>query len=230
MKYYQVDITIEPEIIGIKNGESQVELLKNEIEKSLNYETFENHFNGNNKDFWQNQNKVFDLKPPILKGRLRKNAKQTDIMEYGPVYSFLYHIYSDKYINVIKPFNIGNFKTFDFKVIGIPEKYFLLFIEAVILEEINFEKSIVTTGFKQLNNIKHHPIENFVDYRNFKYKNPMSTFEVITIPKHYNGRDIIEIQTTTLPFYSEKLIDFLLDCGITGLQIAYNNSIELDFK
>ena len=229
MKYYQISRTSEPKIIGIKTGASQVELLEVKIEKNQNYKDFENHFSGHNKEFWHNQNKVFELNPPVIKGKLRKNAKQTDIMEYGPVYSFLYCLYSEKYINILKSFNIGNYKIFDFEIYNTLEKYYLLFIQSVILEEINYNKSTVITGYKQLNNVKYHSIKSAQDFIEFKQKEPISNFETLVIPEKYYGRDVIDIQATALPFYSEKLIDFLVDCGVSGLQVAYNNSIQLDF-
>lgn len=229
MKYYQVSRTSEPKIIGIKTGASQVELLDDKIDKNQNYKDFENHFSGYNKGFWHNQHKVFELNPPVIKGKLRKNAKQTDIMEYGPVFSFLYCIYSERFISILKSFNLGSYKLFDFEICDVVDKYYLLFIQSIILEEIIYNKSTVITGYKQLNDIKYHSINNAQDFIEFKQKEPTSNFETLTIPKKYYGRDIIDIQATALPFYSEKLIDFLLNCGIVGLQIGYNNSIKLNF-
>ena len=150
-------------------------------------------------------------------------------MEYGPWYSFLHNLYSQRYIDIIKVFNISQFKTFEFQIQDVAEKYFLLFIETIIFEDINFEKSIVTTGYKVTNNLKYHTVNNLIEYREFKQKNIISSFEKLAIPKKHIGKDIIETQATVLPFYSEKLIDFLLDCGITGLQVSYNNSIQLEF-
>ena len=229
MKYYQVSRSAEPKIIGVKDGMSQVELTEDSIEKNQSYIDFKNHFSAYNQDFWHTQDKVLTLNPPLIKGRMRKKAKITDIMWYGQVFDFLNFILSQKYIDIIKIFNIGNFKTFEFKIEDVTERYFLLFIETIIFEDINFEKSIVTTGYKVTNNLKYHTVNNLIEYREFKQKNIISSFEKLAIPKKHIGKDIIETQATVLPFYSEKLIDFLLDCGITGLQVSYNNSIQLEF-
>jgi hypothetical protein len=138
-------------------------------------------------------------------------------------------MYSEKYINIVKSFNIGNYRTFDFEIENIPERYYLIFIENIILEEIDFDKSIVTTGYKVTNNLKYHTVNNLIEYKEFRQENVISSFEKLAISKEYFGKDIICIQSAVKPFYSEKLIDFLLDCGITGLEVSYNNSIELDF-
>jgi len=229
MRYYQIDRTSEIKIIGRKDGMSQVERIEDSTDETKNYIDFKNHFSGYNPDFWQTQVKIFTLNPPVIKGRMRKNAKVTDIMWYGPVFDFLDHIYSEKYINIIKAFNIGNFKTFDFEIENIPEKYYLMFLETIILEEVDFNKSIVTTGYKVTNNLKYHTVNNLLEYKEFRQKNIISTFEKLAIPQKYLGKDIIETQATVQPFYSERLIDFLLDCGITGLAVKYNNSIQLEF-
>jgi hypothetical protein len=229
MKYYQIDRTSEIKIIGRKDGMSQVERIEDNTDETKNYTDFKNHFSGYNTDFWHTQDKVFALNPPVIKGRMRKNAKVTDIMWYGSVFDFLNHIYSQKYIDILKAFNISNFKTFDFKIENIPEKYYLMFIETIILEEVDFNKSTLTTGYKVTNNLKYHTVNNLLEYKDFKQKNIISTFENLAISKQYYGRDVIAVQGAGKNFYSEKLIDFLLDSGITGLQVSYNNSIQLEF-
>jgi hypothetical protein len=229
MRYFQIERTSEIKIIGRKDGMSQVEHIEDETLKAYNYIDFINHFSGYNEDFWYTQEKVFNLTPPVIKGRMRKNAKVTDVMWYGPVFRYLNRIYSQKYLNVVKAFNIGNYKVFEFEIQNVFEKYFLMFIESINLEEIDFEKSILTTGYKLSNNLKHYKVTNVFEYKEFKQKNIISTFEKLVIPKKYLGRDIIETQVTVQPFYSEKLIDFLLDSGISGLSIKYNNSIQLEF-
>jgi hypothetical protein len=229
MKYYQISRSAEPKVIGIKTGASQVELVENDIENNQAYIDFKNHFSGYNQEFWYTQDKVFVLNPPLIKGRMRKNAKVTDIMQYGQVYRYLFEMYSEKYINIVKSFNIGNYRTFDFEIENVPERYYLMFIETIILEKIDFDKSIVTTGYKVTNNLKYHTVNNLIEYKEFRQENVISSFEKLAISKGYFGKDIINVQGIVHPFYSEKLIDFLLDCGITGLQVHYNNSIQLEF-
>lgn len=229
MNYFQISRTVEPKVIGMKTGTSQVELLEDKIEKNQNYIDFTSHFNGNNKEFWQKQQKVQELNPPSIKGRMRKNAKQTDLMQYGQEYSFLGYLYSEKYVEIVQSFNIGNFKAFDFDIEGVLNKYYLMFIETVTFDEINFEESQIASGYKQLNNHIYHDIKNKMEYIAFKQQKPISTFETLAIPKFYYGRDIISTQVSIYDFYSEKLIEKLLNCCITGMQIGYESSIKLKF-
>lgn len=229
MKYYQISRTSDPKIIGIKTGTSQVERLEDSVLKNDQYLEFKNQFSGYNIDFWEKQDIVFRLNPPLIMGRMRQGAKKTDIMEYGSVFHFLHRLYSEKYINIIKTFNIGNYKTFDFKIEAIEKIYYLLFIQAITLDEIYYNESTVITGHKVMNNVKYHEIKNPQEYLEFNSKYPTGRFELLTISKKHYGKDIIQTEVDTSPFYSERLIDFLLDCGITGLQVAYKNSIALEF-
>lgn len=229
MNYYQVSRTSEPKIVGVTTGASQVALNEEAIENNDDYKAFLNYFDYQNKDFWTKQNTVCQLNPPIIKGKMRKKAKLTDIMEYGPIYHCLHDVYSQKYIDIIKTFNIGNYKTFDFEIESIKEKYYLLYIETISTPEIIFDKSIICTGHKMLNNKKYYPVENYPEFLELLKTQPLATYEKIAISKEHYGKDIIPIQSTAMDFYSEKLIDFLLDCRITGLQVKYNNSIQLEF-
>lgn len=229
MKYCQIYRTAEPKIVGVKTGASQVELRLNNILQNEEYISFNNHFSGYNKDFFQNQDTIENLNPPIFNGVLRKNAKITDLMEYGPKFTHLNNLYSQKYINIIKSFNIGDYSLFDFEIENVKEKYYLMFIKIISTPEVIFDKSVMYTGHKILNNLKYFSVVNYEDFLQLVEKEPLIRYEKVAISKEYYGRDIISVQATGGHFYSEKLIDFLFDCGITGLQVSYNNSIQLEF-
>lgn len=229
MKYYEVNRSFEPKVIGVKHGVYQLEIDEKAIGHSPSYEEFKSFFSSRNSDFWKSQDKLNSLNPPTIYGKMLKNAKITDVMGYAPSFRFLDNVYSQKFIDIIKTFDIGAYQTFDFKMNDVPSKYFLLFIETISNEKIDFEKSSVITGHKALNNIKHHSISDSKEYVQFLNSNPLATFEKIAIDKEHFGKDIISIQAIPNNFYSEKLVDFLLDCGITGLQVGYNNSVQLEF-
>ncbi|MEN9335053.1 MAG: hypothetical protein RLZZ500_40 [Bacteroidota bacterium] len=229
MKYFQFDRTAGPKIIGVTSGASQVEVDEKEIIKDNIYTSFEKHFDYKNLNFWFEQEKIMDLKSPLIKGKLRKKAKVTDIMGYGPQYHCLFKIYSQKYINIVKLFNIGDCSLFDFEIENIKEKYYLMFIKTITTPEIIFDKSVLYTGHKILNNVNYFSVNNYGEFLTLLEKEPLVSYEKVAISKEFYGRDIISVQATAGHFYSEKLIDCLLDFGITGLSIKYNNSIQLEF-
>lgn len=229
MRYCQIYRTADAKIVGVKTGASQVELKVDDIPQEQEYFNFNNYFNGYNKEFFQNQDKIKHFSPPIFKGILRKNAKVTDLMKYGPIFSYLPNMYSQQYINIIQTFNIGDYSLFDFEVSNVEGKFYLMFVNTISTSEVNFEKSIIYTGHKVLNNVKYYSVNNYDEFLTLLEKEPLATYEKVAISKEYYGRDIISVQATGGHFYSERLIDFLLDCGITGLQVSYNNSIQLEF-
>src|SRR5690606_1756374 len=222
--------TAEPKIVGVTTGASQVELkLDNKIQQNIDFLNFKNHFSDYNQYICQTQFRIKNLNPPIFNVIVRKKAKVSDIMQYGQMFGFLNYNYSQKYIVVIKPFQIGEYSLFDFVIEDIPEKYYLMFINTIIFEDIFFNKSIIYSGNKVLNNVKYYDVNSFEEYKSLKQNIPLTRFEKIAISKEHFGKDIIEIQASGQPFYSERLIDFLLDCNISGLQIHYNGSTSIEF-
>jgi len=227
MRYCQIRRTAEPKIIGVTTGASQVEIEYDAIHSD--YLSFENHFSGYNKEFWETQYKVKTLSPPTFNGILRKKAKVTDLMKYGQMFSFLNFIYSQKFIDILKVFDVENYSTFPFQIKDVKELYHLLFLETITRKEIIFDKSIIYTGHKVLNNLKYYNINSEQEYENLLKEVPLATFEKIAISKQHYAKDMISVQGAGTYFYSEKLIDFLLDCNITGMEISYKNSIQLEF-
>lgn len=226
MKYYQVGLDVEA--TGVKDGLYQIDINLSQLEKDERFNRFFKIFSPKSTDFWYNQDKIQDVKIPVINARLLKKANITDVMGYTQNISFLNLVYSEKYINILKKFNIGNYVAFEVGIENIIGKYYLLFVETILSKDIVFEHSIVYTGHQVLNNIEYFTFSNYDEYWEFLQKNPLARFTKISISKKYLERDIIKIQGP-LPFYSERLIDFLLDCGITGLHISYNNSIQLEF-
>ncbi|MBC8643233.1 hypothetical protein [Flavobacterium lindanitolerans] len=227
MKYYQVDLDVD--VTGVKNGLYQIDIGLPLLEKDSRYDELLKFFKSSNTDFWQQQNEIKNIMSPAINAKLLKNANVTDVMGYTQNISFLNLVYSRKFIDIIKSFNIGNYNTFEVDIENVEEKYFMLFFETILSRDINFEHSSIYTGHKALNNVEYFNFFSYDEYWEFKQQNPLAKFEKICISKKHAELNIISIQPTSLLFYSEKLIDFLFDCKITGLEVNYNNSIQLEF-
>lgn len=229
MNYYQAYLNPEPKIIGVNNGIYQIEIGKEEILNNASFKEFRDFFNYNNKAFWVNQNSIFDLKIPVIKAKLLKKAKITDIMGYTQNITFLNNLYSSKFIEVLKQFNLKDHKTFEIKIDDVDEKYFLLYHRTIPLEDINYKRSVIYTGHKVLKNVKYHSINTHEEYRKFITSNPIHSFEKICISKEYENLDFISIQAASYNFYSERLVEELINNNISGLKVSYANSIKLEF-
>jgi len=229
MKYYQVSVSAEPKIIGVKNGVCQFKIDYEKISTESVFQTFFNFFNYSNKAIWKNQDDITNFEIPEIKGEMLNKAKVTDIMGYTPSISFLNEAFSFKYFTILKEYNVNILGAFEIQIKDVIEKYFLLFFKAVLLDEINYENSLVMTGHPVLDNVEYHKIDNAIDYVHFKEKNPTSKFKKICIPKKYFGEDVINVQPLANPFYSEKLINELTEKKIKGLEIIFENSAELIF-
>lgn len=229
MKYYQVDVSAEPKVIGVKNGVFQFKIDYEKIYEDERFQSFLSFFDYNNKNFWKNQDTIKKFEISRIPAEMIKKAKVTDIMGYTPIITFLNEAFSSKYFNILKEYDVNILGAFEVQIENVTEKYYLLFNKTINMDKIFYKESILITGHAFMNNLKYHYVNNEFEYIEFKQKNPLGKFEMISIPKEYFGKDIISIQPLANPFYSEKLIDGLLNKGITGLEIKYENSIKLNF-
>lgn len=230
MKYYQVSVSPEPKIIGVTNGVYQLEIDENAISKNdERFINFKNWFNYKNENFWSSQESIKSLESPIIKGKMLTKAKITDIMGYAPEYHGLHNVYSEKYIEILRTHSIFDYSIFDFEIENVIEKYYLMFIKTITTSEIDFNKSVLYTGHKVMNNLRYFSVENYDEFLKLLKKEPLIRYEKIAISSKFYGRDIISVQSTAEHFYSERLINFLLDFDIKGLVVNYKNSIQLEF-
>ncbi|GIQ57834.1 hypothetical protein Flavo103_09700 [Flavobacterium collinsii] len=229
MKYYQIGVSAEPKTIGVKNGVYQFKIDYERMSLDNLFDSFLNFFDYSNKDFWKNQELIKKIKIPVIKGEMLKKAKVTDFMGYSPEITFLNRAFSSKYLGIVKEYEVENLGIFEIDIKDVLQKYYLLINKAVCLTEIDFSKSIIVTGHSIMDNVKFHHMNDHFEYVEFLQKNPLANFKVISISKKNYGKDIIDVQSVVNPFYSEKLITRLLDEGITGLEINYENSIALNF-
>ena len=123
MKYYQVGVSSEPKIIGVKNGIHQVQIDKEEMIRNFSFKEFLDFFRSQNSTFFENQEIIKEFKIPAIKAEMLVRAKRTDIMGYTPNVSFLNRLYSAKYIDILKKFNVGNYTTFKVNIDGVEEIY-----------------------------------------------------------------------------------------------------------
>lgn len=229
MKYHQISLTAEPKIMGVSNGIHQIEINRKEMIEQPEFKDFLDFFRYKNSEFWERQGEIKDFKIPPIHAKPLKKAKITDLMGYTQNITFLDFVFSKKFVDIIKSFKIGNHWTFQVDIEGVNEPYYLLFIETIGFEKINFSKSILSTGSRFNNSIENHLVNTYSDYRALQQIHPLIAFQKISIPAEYQNTDIITTRASSLSFYSERLVDFLLDCGITNFQPRYNSSIQLDF-
>ena len=96
MKYYQIGVSFDPKIIGVKNGIYQVVLNLDIIKEDKDFEFFFEFFDYHkNINFFKRQNEIQFINIPIIEGFLIHKAKLTDVMGYSKNISFLNGIFSD---------------------------------------------------------------------------------------------------------------------------------------
>lgn len=227
MKYLEMNVSVEPEIAG--QADYQIQINKTGLNQDERFSKFLDFFRYSNQEFWANQKQILDFNVPIVSAKLAKKAKLTDFMTYTQNITFLNNIYSQKFIDIINAFNPAEYKSFEVQIENASSKYHFVFFQTVDFDEINFEQSDLTTGHKLRNNLEYFEAKSFDDYLKIREIHPLLSFDKISVPVKYSNLDIIKTRCSPLAFYSERLIDALLDFGVTGLEPKYNNSKKLIF-
>lgn len=227
MKYYQVGLNPEPKIIGVTNGITQVKLEEDKLDLSSEFKSF---FTSRNNSFWDNQEAAKFIIKPHLTMSLLKKAKMTDIMGYSPTFFTLDYIYSDNLVKIFNGLNTNIISFFNVKIIGNTTPYYLVFFNSVMGKEIDFQNSIVRSSLLRNDNVTYLDISSYEELRASMLKYPLYKFERISIPRKYEGLDIISLQPQSNHFYSERIIESITNAGITGFSIYYETSPELLFN
>lgn len=223
MEYYIINLSPEPKDIGVKNGIYQINIEEKIMNLNNNYVSLINNLNYKNRaHFLKNQKQILNIENFTIKGKKLKSAKLTDLMGYSPnIYSFKY-IYSQKFINILSKYNIGKFNDLNFEIENIYENYFLRYFYRIPIEEVDlkntyFDRKPWYNELFKLTNIEELNKDNSAHLR------------ILTIPKKYEGLDVISTQIENLLFFSDRLIKNLLEDEISGLKINYD-SVKLLFS
>lgn len=98
-RFFEVDMSPEPSIIGVKNGLYQVEFKDRDLNKNENIDEILELLSTYPSI---PQQVIKDLKIDYLEGTIKKRAKLTDFMGYCPYFLCYYSLISDRVLDVIK--------------------------------------------------------------------------------------------------------------------------------
>ncbi|MBT1706558.1 hypothetical protein [Chryseosolibacter indicus] len=228
MRYYKIGKAWEPEIIGVKDGLAQADLIE---EKTDDYREIKDFFYG--QTYWDRKD-FLPTKEFIFKYiKLRKNAKVTDLLSFAPHLLGIDFVLSSKVKRLLNGLDLNNnhfFATnlFDFNGHVIHEQYFVLYTIYFGFETVNFKKSVFFSGDDQLGHKQYH---NFETWRNWEdyWDRPDHEFvkaEKIVIAEKHPG-DYIKTRLGG-PFISERLLDRWTSFGISGFVQLNDQTIEFE--
>jgi hypothetical protein len=224
-RYYRIERSSEPSIIGIHDAGAQIEVLNKKSKHSFANETEWHYFNDfihNNK---KDTNRVslhtfvpFDTsKISMLNGiKTKQKIKEVDILYYTPRFIGFDIIISKKFLNIIEKHNLFSLNKIPMNIDGFNTEYYLIGFPLIDISEIDFRKSTFCSSFSD----EKYVFNTFEEYKNH-YGLKENVHIVLRKKLEY---DILKINFGI--YFSEKLIDSIKKENLKALEISKDNTLE----
>ena len=217
MKFYNIDINLDPKITGRRNGSFAVEIKKNSFEKDEHKEYFNSFFDSNSNDIKRVRIETFqqfDLKncPNVIYFPMTKSIKKLDFMYYAPYELGIDFLISEKVADIISAYKLPIHNKIPVKIDTFDEKYFLIGFPVWSSKVLDFQKS---TFYYQDRDV--FSFSNYEDYENFDSEYGDTT-KIDLYLKEKIEYDIISIDEAI--FFSEKIVEELKENNATGYRIV----------
>lgn len=224
--FKQIGHSAEPKIIGVTNGVTQLNIDINSLD-GISHILIDSTI----KDFLLNQHLIPRMNLPEIKGTLLNKAKLTDIMVFSPYMFGIKYVVSEKFVNCLSELNVSDkeYHLFPISIKDVVEKYYLFFVPYISNREVNFSKSLLYPDNEICDDQKSYfKINSYQEYCELNERNPMISFEKLTLPSKYKERDIISLQGVVNIYFSQELFESMRANNISSLVIP-NRQIILKF-
>lgn len=221
MSFYNIKLSSDPKIIGVKNGIYQIELIEKMYE-SKTLSQLKNIFLNPNLGFHQLPSLDFEFYFKLL-----KSAKETDFLSFSP------HLYNCHFLlkeNVqeifrnlnIQPFSFINSKIINEKKQSTNNNFKMFYTGFQSWEIVNFEDTIfISGGFGKMPIIEHV----FSNHEELKSFNGILRLKVLTLTNKFDSSlDLFYSHLGGL-FVSDRFKSAIENSNITG--VLFNNEINV---
>lgn len=218
MRYYGVDLTSDPKVIGVKNGLYQAEISKENFKNYQEYERTMNFFLHSN--YWKHENVVPDFDIELKKVRLLKKAMITDFMGYSQYLVGIPFLISKRVADIFEHFKIQQnylyrveLYTYQGKEVEMP--YYLFYCPFLGFDTIDYKNSVLYSGDELLGDKQYHTIHSLEEYNDLLDETPFIHFEKLTIVPE-KELNLYQLRTGGI-FVSNALREAMDLEGLTGI-------------
>lgn len=221
-KYYQIDTSIDPKIIGRSELPLTVEI-KDKIfsEQSKKYTL-------NITEYFKDEKILYSIFPKQLKGKMCQRKKQPiDVMRVMPYHPVIEFVISEKVKIILETLKVNKseYHVEEFSIEGSDENFYFLFIPLLQNSEyVDYEKTVYYDGL----NKKYVIFGNFEKYEEEKKKNNYMA-KTLYVNKKLESRDIISVQAGG-PFYSERIIEAFRMENVIGYDMVNGGDSKVDLN
>ncbi len=216
--YYKLTHTLDPKVIGVKDGMAQVELIKKYFKDQSNYDNYINYFLDFNEGGPKNLVKFppFDVKFEHL--QLKRNAKLTDFLCFAPAVSHNFLI-NKKVYDVLRNFNLPSHKLYPaaLSIDGVSNAEFSFwYCPSFDFDVIDFQKSKFSTGNDRLGNRREIQVNSEEDLK--KVTSSINRDKIVLKNTFNHNLDLIDLLIYDTFIISEKLKDALIKEQLSGVE------------
>jgi|GEM_PF-2807373 len=223
MVYKSFNIIGDPDVIGVKNGVTQIEIDKNNFKSEKALDDF-------HLSFPEDPKRDIEVIHP-LKYKLLKGGKINDFMFYGYYIKAIPFIISEKGLKVMQSHSLMEFSLLDVEINNYKSeaKFYLFRYPFIELQQVEFKDSLIYTG-NNLIGKKYYELNSYEDFVELKKSIKTSLlFEKVVLKKLDNTVDFVRLRGVG-EFISPKLEQEFICRNISGPQIGRPNSPILEFK
>ena len=151
VKYYKVKRDDRPEIVGVKDASSQAELIRNQFVDKGKYDAYIKHLLSYDKEWLNNQCKFPPEDFDFEYVKLKKRAKLSDFIYFGPSFYHRYLINS-KVRSILLKYNLPQYKCYQTRVYNVEPiitDYKFFFCPSFDYDFVNFEQCHFSKQFFQ---------------------------------------------------------------------------------
>lgn len=227
--FYKLRQPSEAKIIGVRDGLSQAEFLREGFINKSHYDEIMQHTSLKNQS---NFGKFPPFEINLEYVKMRKNAKLTDFITYHPDIPFADYIVSERVVRILSTFKLPEYKLYPVIIDNqgeLIDNYKLLFI--IPLEEIevcDVVKSVFFTSFfyDDKNALKFNSEREYLDYIKNDF---LKTKKMVMKDNFDKNLDYFNIRGSGL-FASSDLKETFEIAGVTGIKFVEANEPELVFE
>ncbi len=236
MKFFRLKRTYEPNVIGLNDAESQVELLRDKFKNKNNFDLFEETYFVT-KDKKLPKPGFSELEFVIEQGHLVKGAKLTEIMYYHPyIMDGGRVLVSTQFLDILKPFNLAPFRLYKLPIFNnrdqlISNDYQIFHMTEFQFDYIDYVKSTYYFGSKALKQWEPKNFESEDSAKEFlkSYTTVKAGFHILCLNEKFDLKlDMFTLRAGNFDFIiSERLKIALENSDLTGLDISECKNPEI---
>jgi len=225
MKYYKINISCEPSIIGVNDASAQVEIrtkpanhsFANESERQYYCDFVAENEKELSRAYTDNFAIITSSKIPIIHAfKTKKKVKEVDIMHYRVYERGFDFVISKKLLDVIEKYKLSDYNKIKVEVENFDTEYYLVGFPMISPQKFDFEKSVFYDCFREKKKI----FKNFETYDNY---------DGFLASKNIVLKNKFEYDVLTIPggvFFSEELVNEIEKMDFKALEIYKSVTIE----